>query len=67
MQVSVPEEAGTEVLMLNVSEGTVAFGGHPKPLALSFSISLLFALILTAYTHPPQLTCFLFLLSKGQC
>ena len=34
---------------------------------MSFPISLLFALILIAYTHPPQLICFLFLLSKGQC
>lgn len=62
---SVPGEAGTEILMLNLSEETVSFGGHPKPLALSFSALLLFALILTAYTCRPQLACFLFLLSKG--
>lgn len=64
----------TEGLMFTISEGTVAFGGHLKTSALrvcsarmSFSISLLFALILTAYTYPPRFIYFLFLLSKGQC
>lgn len=41
MRVSAPGEAGTEISMLNVPEGTVSFGGHPEPSALPFHFYLL--------------------------